>query len=273
MNKIGFLEAITEVVYEAGEILKSAVAIEDSIEEKSGRANFVTAYDKKVQEFLFEKLAEVLPEAVFIGEEEEEHAALSEGYAFIIDPIDGTTNFMKGYNASCISVGLLKDGQPDIAVVYNPYLNEMYQAMAGQGAFCNGKQIKVSEHPLSEGLVLFGSAPYNEELAEKSFALAYQLFNKSLDIRRSGSAAFDLCNIAAGRAEFFFEMQLSPWDYAAGTLLVKEAGGLISDMDGMELVFDKKCSVMAGNADAMEVYRQLMEENKEENHEDTSERA
>lgn len=257
MNKIGILEAITGIVREAGEILISAVAIETTVEEKSGRANFVTAYDKKVQDFLFEKLAEVLPQAVFIGEEQEEHAALSEGYAFVIDPIDGTTNFMKGYNVSCISVGLLKDGQPDIAVVYNPYLNEMFQAIQGQGAFCNGKQIKVSEHALSEGLVLFGSAPYNEELAEKSFALAYKLFTHSLDIRRSGSAAIDLCNIACGRAEFFFEMLLSPWDYAAGSLIVKEAGGEITDMEGKELAFDKKCSVAAGNTKSMEVWKSL----------------
>ena len=257
MNKIGILEAITEIVRQAGEILLGAVAIEDSVEEKSGRANFVTAYDKKVQEFLFEKLAEVLPQAVFIGEEEEEHAALSEGYAFIIDPIDGTTNFMKGYNVSCISVGLLKDGVPDIGVVYNPYLKEMFQAIAGEGAFCNGKQIKVSEHPLSEGLVLFGSAPYNAELAEKSFATAYKLFTHSLDIRRSGSAAIDLCSIAAGRAELFFEMLLSPWDYAAGALIVKEAGGVVSDMEGNALAFDKKCSVIAGNTEAVERFWQL----------------
>lgn len=257
MNRIGILEEITEIVRAAGEILTSAVSIEDGVEEKEGRANFVTAYDKKVQNFLFERLGEVLPQAVFIGEEEEEHAALSEGYAFIIDPIDGTTNFMKGYNASCISVGLLRDGQPDIGVVYNPYLNEMFQAVRGQGAFCNGKQIKVSDHELADGLVLFGSAPYNEELAEKSFDLAYKLFRNSLDIRRSGSAAIDLCNIACGRAELFFEMLLSPWDYAAGTLMVKEAGGVISDMDGNELVFDKKCSVVAGNKKSMDTFLKL----------------
>lgn len=259
MNKIGILEEITEIVREAGEILISAVSIEDSVEEKEGRANFVTAYDKKVQDFLFERLGEVLPQAVFIGEEEEEHASLTEGYAFIIDPIDGTTNFMKGYNVSCISVGLLRDGQPDIGVVYNPYLNEMFQAVRGQGAFCNGKQIKVSNHELAEGLVLFGSAPYNEELARKSFDLAYKLFCNSLDIRRSGSAAIDLCNIACGRAELFFEMLLSPWDYAAGTLMVKEAGGVISDMEGNELVFDKKCSVVAGNRKSMEIFEKLQE--------------
>lgn len=253
------LKKIIGIVEEAGEILLKATDIEESVEEKSGRANFVTLYDKKVQDFLFHRLAEVLPEAIFIGEEEEEHAALPEGYAFIIDPIDGTTNFMKGYRTSCISVGLLKGGVPQIGVVYNPYQKEMFWAKRRGGAFCNGKQIHVSGHSLEEGLVLVGTSPYNEELSKKSFAWAYELFVRSLDIRRSGSAAIDLCCLAAGRAEFYFELLLSPWDFAAGALILEEAGGKIVTVEDEELVFDRKVGVAAGNPVAVKEWQRLLD--------------
>lgn len=254
------LERIKEIVKEAGEILLQAINIEESVEEKTGRANFVTLYDKKVQDFLFSRLSEILPEAVFIGEEEEEHASLPDGYAFIIDPIDGTTNFMKGYRTSCISVGLLKGGRPEIGVVYNPYQKEMFWAKRGEGAYCNGKVIHVSSHSLENGLVLVGTSPYNEELSKKSFAWAYELFIRSLDIRRSGSAAIDLCCLAAGRAEFYFELLLSPWDFAAGALILEEAGGKIVTIDGSELVFDRKVGVAAGNPAAVAEWQRLLDE-------------
>lgn len=257
MQEQKLLEKITEIVKEAGSILTDAVDIEKTIEVKGGKANFVTAFDKKVQDFLFAKLKGILPDAVFIGEEEETHKELPEGYAFIIDPIDGTTNFMKGCCASCISVGLLKKGQPEMGVVYNPYLDEMFWAQKGKGAFCNGKQIHVSEHELKDGLVLFGTAPYNEELAKKSFAYAYELFIRSMDVRRSGSAAIDLCNVACGRAELYFELLLSPWDYAAGALILTEAGGCISDPDGRPLSFDEKCGVVAGNEKTVQEWMEL----------------
>lgn len=254
------LERIKEIVKEAGEILLQAINIEESVEEKTGRANFVTLYDKKVQDFLFSRLSEILPEAVFIGEEEEEHASLPDGYAFIIDPIDGTTNFMKGYRTSCISVGLLKGGRPEIGVVYNPYQKEMFWAKRGEGAYCNGKVIHVSSHSLENGLVLVGTSPYNEELSKKSFAWAYELFIRSLDIRRSGSAAIDLCCLAAGRAEFYFELLLSPWDFAAGALILEEAGGKILTAEGNELVFDRKVGVAAGNPAAVAEWQRLLDE-------------
>lgn len=241
------LQDIMEVMRGAGEIMLSASDIERSVHAKEGKNNFVTDYDKKVQAFLFEKLALLLPEAVFIGEEEEEHPSLPEGFAFVIDPIDGTTNFMKGYCASCISVGLLKAGRPFMAAVYNPYLNEMFTARKGKGAFCNGRPIHVSEHELKDGLVIFGTSPYYEEFLRQPFDLAYEFLQKCIDVRRSGSAAIDLCNIACGRAELYFELMLNPWDFAAGALIVEEAGGCVLGVDGKPLSFDKKSGVVAGN--------------------------
>ena len=123
----------------------------------------------------------------------------------------------------------------------------MFAAQRGRGAFRNGSRIQVSSEPLENGLVIFGTSPYNEELSERSFKLAYAYFKKAIDVRRTGSAALDLCSVAAGRAELFFELSLSPWDFAAGALIVEEAGGIVTDVDGHPLAYDRKRSVVARN--------------------------
>jgi len=240
-------EKIADAVCECGKIMLDAVRTADMVETKEGHANFVTVYDKKVQETLRKKLLEILPEAVFVGEEDDVHVSIKKGFAFIVDPIDGTTNFIKDYHVSAISVGLAKDGEKYIGVVYNPYLDEMFTAERGKGAFLNGRPIHVSRNPLSEGIVLFGTAPYYEELSKKSFQMAYAYFKKALDVRRSGSAAIDLCSIAAGRAELYFELRLSPWDFAAGALIVEEAGGVVTTVEGGAVTLGQKCSVLATN--------------------------
>lgn len=242
--------AIIEAVKECAAIILSAHDIEHDIEEKEGAANFVTKYDKMVQNEIFAKLKMILPKAHLVGEEENVHDSVESGYAFIVDPIDGTTNFIKDYKMSAISVGLLKEGKPYIGVVYNPYLRETFSAKAGEGAWLNEKPIHVSDKELSEGIVLFGTSPYNRELADKTFEYIRKIYDVALDVRRSGSAALDLCSIAAGRAEAYFEMILSPWDYAAGALIVKEAGGNVTTLTGEELVYDRKCSVLAGGSRA-----------------------
>lgn len=240
-------ELIENAMRYCGEIMLKAERTEEMVDEKSGKANFVTTYDKLVQETLKEKLGRIMPEAHFVGEEEDIHESIESGYAFIVDPIDGTTNFIRDYHTSSISVGLLKDGEPVYGAVYNPYLNEMFTAEKGQGAFVNKKPIKVSGNNLENSIVLFGTSPYYPELSKKSFDLAYDYFTKSLDVRRSGSAAIDLCSVASGRADLFFELKLSPWDFAAGSIIITEAGGKITQLDGSPLTFDKPCSVVASN--------------------------
>ena len=238
---------IVEAVRSCGQIILNAKRDESMVGAKQGHANFVTVYDKLVQDRLKEKLLHILPEAAFIGEEDEAHESAGQGYAFIVDPIDGTTNFIKDYRLSTTSVGLTKDGQLWIGVVYNPYTDEMFYAQTGQGAYLNGTPIHVSEEPLERGLVLFGTAPYYEELNKKSFELALQYFQKAMDIRRSGSAAYDLCCLAAGRGELQFELLLCPWDFAAGAVILREAGGVITTVEGGEITLDKKCSILATN--------------------------
>lgn len=240
------LQKVTEIVHECGNILLSADDIQRKIHQKEGKGNFVTDYDSRVQEILERSLLELIPGAAFLGEEDQmDHTDISKGYAFIVDPIDGTANFTRGYNASCISVGLALDGYPILGVVYNPYQKETFHAIKGKGAYLNGEQIHASDRTLAEGLILFGTAPYHAELTRKSFETAYRYMSHAQDLRRSGSAALDLCMVASGRAEFFFELELCPWDYAAGALIVEEAGGLTGDLQGNPLTFDRKQTVTA----------------------------
>ena len=151
-----------------------------SVEKKTGDANFCTEYDVKVQKFLIDELSKILPEASFFGEEETSNNIkdLSREYTFYIDPIDGTTNFVKDYHYSAISVALLNGKDVVAGVVYNPYLDEAFYAIKGQGAFCNGKKISVSSQPLDKALVLFGSSPYDKDLFPKTIEVLSEYFYK-----------------------------------------------------------------------------------------------
>ncbi len=240
------LEKIIRIVQDCETILLHASRIGEKLHHKSGRGNFVTDYDSKVQATLQSRLLELVPEAAFLGEEDQmDQTDISKGYAFIVDPIDGTANFARGYNASCISVALALDGRPLMGVVHNPYQQETFYALRGKGAYLNGTRIHASDRTLQEGLILFGTSPYNADLTKKSFQVAYRYLSEAEDLRRSGSAAIDLCMVASGRAEFFFELSLCPWDYAAGALIVEEAGGLTGDLQGRPLTYDRRQTVTA----------------------------
>ena len=238
---------IESIVRECGHIMLSRYDDLD-IEEKDGVGNLVTKYDKLIQNRLKDELLKLIPTASFFGEEgKEENKILENGYTFIVDPIDGTFNFTRDIKLSAISVALLKDSIPYISVCFNPYINEMYLAQKDKGAYLNNKKIVVSDKKLASGLLLFGSSPYNEELHNKSFELLNKVGKHCLDIRRTGSAVIDLCSIASGKAEIYFELTLSPWDYAGGYLLVVEAGGIVTDINGNDIRFDKPCSIIATN--------------------------
>lgn len=238
---------ISEVVRECSKIILEADRTYEMTTQKEGHANFVTTYDVKVQQSLKSRLLDVLPEAAFAGEEDDGGVFCipDKGYVFVVDPIDGTTNFIWDYKTSCISVGLLLDGKQYLGVVYNPYLDEMYTAVAGHGAYLNGRKIRAYNGGLENTLTIFGTAPYYEELKKKSFELAYNLIGRAADVRRSGSAAIDMCNVAAGRASLYFELRLSPWDFAAASLIVREAGGIVTTMENTELIINEKCSCLA----------------------------
>lgn len=235
------IDKIISVVKEAGKIYKSAAG-SLQIEDKGSSVNLVTKYDKMIQEFLFEELKKILPQCSFVGEEGDENKTLTDGYCFIIDPIDGTTNFIKGFQHSGISVALSKDREIVAGVVYDPDLDNMFYAEKGRGAYLNGNKIEVSHCGLSESLVLFGTCPYEHQFAKKTFELTEKVFLNSLEVRRGGSAALDICYVACGKADLYYEMILRPWDWAAAYLILTEAGGTA-------LTFEKK-SLDAGRIDS-----------------------
>ena len=243
----------------AGEMILQAHDTDDerNVTAKPGDANFVTVYDVKVQEHLISEIKKMMPQAVFIAEEQENDADLLQNDAcFVIDPIDGTTNFMRNYHHSCISLALISHGEPIFGAVYNPYLKELFYAEKGNGAYLNGARIHVANRPMKMAIAAYGTAPYyKKNLGERTFALCYQLYQACADVRRCGAAALDLAYLAAGRNDIFFECLLSPWDYAAGYLLIREAGGVITSMDGAEPDFTKPISIMAASPN---LYPQLL---------------
>lgn len=245
---------IIQIIREASKIMTSAPrgCPEELIHQKGGTFNFVTEYDVAVQRFLEERFLELIPEAKFLAEEEGEDArTIGGGYTFIIDPIDGTSNFIHGLGESGISVALLKDGETVFGAVYLPFADEMFAAEKGGGAFLNGKQIHVSGLPMEKALVLFGTSPYmRDRLCGATLDLMRGLFMNSVDVRRFGAASADLCYVACGRAAAFCEMSLSPWDHAAGDIIVREAGGSVMQFDGSDVILERNCPVIATNAAA-----------------------
>ena len=253
------LEKIIETVKRAAQIYKSATG-SLKIQEKGSAVNLVTEYDKKIQDFLFEELSKIVPGCSFLGEEGDGDKTLSDGYCFIIDPIDGTTNFIKGFQHSAISVGLAKDKEPVLGVVMDPDLGNIYYAEKGKGAFLNGKPIHVTDCDMQESLVLFGTCPYEHELAAKTFELTEQIFYKCLEIRRAGSAALDICYVAAGKADLFYELILRPWDFAAATVILNEAGGICMTLDKEDISCGKVSSYMCSNGKNIKEFFALADE-------------
>ncbi len=239
------IEEIKIISKEAGQIMVTAE--NPDIMEKSGHANFCTETDEKIQAFLIERLSGVLPEASFLGEEDGMDvfsAKMSKGYCFVLDPIDGTSNFIYSYRPSVVSIALLKDGAPYMAVIYNPYDDMLFSAAAGQGAYMNDKKIMSSEAPLSDSLAVFGTAPYYTELQERTFEIAKGLLPLCVDLRRSGTAAWDMCCVAMGRCNLYFELKIQLWDYAAAALIATEAGCTITDVEGNPLSYRGATSVL-----------------------------
>ena len=251
------LEKIVEIVRRAGEIVNSAHHIEGHTHIKTSAADLVTDYDLAVENFLKEQLSALMPEALFFGEEEKENGDASRGWAFIVDPIDGTTNFVRHFHQSGISVALARDGQVQMGVVYDPYKDEMFAAERGKGATLNGSPIHVSDKPLSQGLFIMGTAIYRREFIQPTMSLTAQLLERSCDMRRFGAATLDLCYIACGRAEVFFEYSLCPWDYAAGAFIAQEAGAIACTLQGEPLPNIRRSSVWLANSASSDVLAQL----------------
>jgi len=243
-------EALFSLLREAGDTMLSAHG-SGRVFIKPGDANYVTEYDIRIQRFLRDGLVRLLPEADFIGEEDEEKHG-SESLRWIVDPIDGTTNFMHGLRESCVSVALCEGGGTLLGAVYQPYRNEFFFAERGKGASLNGEPIRISGHAPEGALFTFGTTPYDRSSARMTFGLLEAVFPFVADLRRSGSAAQDMAYVAAGRTDGFFEYRLSPWDFAAGKLLVTEAGGVACDLSGKALDVRAPSAVLCGGRELVE---------------------
>lgn len=240
---------LIKIIKEAGEILKEGYFSKKEINFKA-KKDLVTKYDVGIENFLKEEFSQEFPSFNIIAEESD-NSDIEFKNSIIIDPIDGTTNFVNQVPHTCISVGVYKDKEPFIGVVYNPILNELYEAKIGEGAFLNGEKIEVSkENNFQKSLIATGF-PYTSGTCEADLEDVLikikNILPRCQDLRRLGSAAIDLCYVARGIYEAYYEMNLKAWDVSAGLIILKEAGGKITDIDGNEYDIFKSKYIVASN--------------------------
>lgn len=246
------IEVLKGIVREAGGIIRHVEGGFGNVEEKPGTANFVTEYDLRVQRFLVEKLGERFPGYGFVCEEESFSANAVAGKSFIIDPIDGTTNFLCGMRFSGISVAMTEEGETVAGIVYNPFWEELFWAQKDKGAYLNNTPLQIIDRPLAAGVVNFSNAPYNPEDRQAAFALAQAVYPHTMDLRELGSAALSLCYTAAGRCVAYYSPGLCVWDYAAAELIIAEAGGVtLCAKDGSPTGYRTHIPVVAGAKQAV----------------------
>ncbi len=239
------IQNITQIVRQAAEYMKRENI---EIEQKGNDSNFVTSADIRVQEFLKEELTKLLPESGFVGEEKDARSE-RKAYVWVVDPIDGTSNFVRDLGLSAISVALLKNGEPYMGVIYQPYRDEMYWAKVGQGAYMNGERIHVSERDYKHSHLCSAMSLYNKDYAKHCFNIIEKIYSEADDLRRLGSAAVELAYLAAGRVELYFEIRLFPWDVAAAIPIITEAGGSVHIMFEEQLPLDRPVAILAANTD------------------------
>lgn len=226
-----FLTIAIKAAKEAAKIQLEYMNIELDIQTKASEFDLVTQADTLVEKKIIEIISKEFPSHSFLAEESGE-AARESDYLWIVDPIDGTVNYAHRFPQFCCSIGLYLKGEALVGVVYDPCRDELFTAQKGQGAFLNGKKISVSKiDTLTKALLATGFPALKGDLLQKNLEYFRLFLGKCQAIRRPGSAALDLCYVACGRIDGFWELGLSPWDTAAGALMVQEAGGMITNLD------------------------------------------
>lgn len=240
---------LIKIIKEAGKILKEGYYSNKDVTFKA-KKDLVTAYDVGIENFLKEKFSEEFKNFNVIAEESD-NTDIEFKDSIIIDPIDGTTNFVNGVPHTAISVGVYKNKKPYIGIVYNPILDELYVAKIGKGAFLNGKKLQVSTESDFQKALLSTGFPYTSASHEDDLNDVIKKMKDILplcqDIRRLGSAALDLCYVARGTYEGYYEMNLKAWDVSAGILILTEAGGKISNISGNEYTLFEDKYIVASN--------------------------
>ncbi|MBA0166983.1 inositol-1-monophosphatase [Pectobacterium sp. CFBP8739] len=218
----------------AGNLIAKNYETPDAVEaSQKGSNDFVTNVDRDAERLIIEVIRKSYPQHTIIGEECGELAGEDPAVQWVIDPLDGTTNFIKRLPHFAVSIAVRIKGRTEVAVVYDPMRNELFTATRGQGAQLNGYRLRSSTARDLEGTVLATGFPFKLKQHSKSYINAIDaLFTHCADFRRTGSAALDLAYVAAGRVDGFFEIGLKPWDFAGGELLVREAGGIVTDFVG-----------------------------------------
>jgi myo-inositol-1(or 4)-monophosphatase len=226
-----FLQVAVEAAREAGAIILAEHSRPQKISYK-GEVDIVTETDKKSEAAIIARLRSYFPKHAIVAEEGGGDAAAASRYCWYVDPLDGTTNFAHGYPCFAVSIALFEDGEPLVAAILNPVSNELFTATRGEGAYLNQKRIHVSEiSTLSKSLLATGF-PSQKRTSNPNIYYYWEFTLRSHGVRRAGSAALDLSSVACGRFEAFWEFGLKPWDSAAGILLVREAGGTVTNFAG-----------------------------------------
>lgn len=247
-------QKVQEVAKEAGAFIRvESGRLKATDIETKGLHNYVTYVDKQSEQLIVERLQEILPEAGFVVEEDT-ISRRGEKFNWVVDPLDGTTNFIHGLPCFSVSIALMEGDEAVVGVVYEVNQDECFYAWKGGGAWLNGKAIKVSDAPdLKSSLMATGFPYYDYSLLEKYMELFVWCLRNTHGVRRIGSAAVDLAYVACGRFEAFFEYSLNAWDVAAGALLVKEAGGEVTDFKGENnFVFGRE--IVAANPDVFKEF-------------------
>jgi myo-inositol-1(or 4)-monophosphatase len=212
-----------------------------------GPGNFVSAADHRAEDILYKELAKAREGYGFLMEERGAIAGADKTHRWIVDPLDGTTNFLHGIPHFAISIGLEREGQLVAGLVFNPVTNELYTAEKGKGAFLNDRRLRVAVRKLLADCVIGTGIPNRGDGGYERFsAECGRLMPEVAGLRRMGAAALDLAYVAAGRLDGFWERGLQPWDMAAGIVLIREAGGFLSDCEGRETMFETG-GIVAGN--------------------------
>jgi myo-inositol-1(or 4)-monophosphatase len=237
-----------EAAKAGGQFLKNNVGKIRDIQRKAGQErNLVTEIDKRSEEIIIEIIRRHYPSHDILAEESGSRSGRSSPYKWIIDPLDGTTNFTHGLPVFCVSIGLEFNEELIAGVIYDPNMDELFTAEKKKGAFLNGKRIAVSKTERLNGSLLVTGFPYNiAENPNKAVERFVDFLFEAQAVRRMGSAAIDLAYVAAGRYDGFWEVALNPWDMAAGALLVQEAGGTLSDFAGNPFTIYQK-EILASN--------------------------
>jgi len=227
------LDFAIELARSAGEVLKHYMGREKQVELK-GRANLVTAADKEAEALIISRIRQRYPEHAILAEESGALDSSEPGEGkWIIDPLDGTTNFAHQYPFFCVSIAFERAGQIVCGAVYDPWRDELFSGARGVGSHVNGQRMRVSEAQTLRSALVMTGFPYGFREKIRTVMSQFEAFLvESQAVRRGGSAALDLCYTALGRVDGFWEMDLYPWDTAAGLVIVEEAGGLLTDFSG-----------------------------------------